>query len=131
MKTTLKATHRESGMSVLQTGSAATTSVRHVATPMLGASDLRGGGAASQAVTERLVAEHARNLSEQFQVLIGRGFGHQQHEQRRYRLAVGRVEWQRPSQARECRDRVRKALEPGVRKGNALSVAAFARWTSS
>lgn len=118
-------------MSVLQTGSAATTSVRQVATPMLDASDLRGGGAASQAVTERLVAEHARNLSEQFQVLIGRGFGHQQHEQRRYRLAVGRVEWQRPSQARECRDRVRKALEPGVRKGNALSVAAFARWTSS
>src|SRR5581483_4299711 len=80
-----------------------------------------GGGA--HGVAQRAIAEHLRELGKDLQVLLGRLFGHEEHEDEGDRRAVGRVERNRLCQADEGAERLLQPLDAAVRGGDALAEA--------
>ena len=77
-------------------------------------------GGAGQRLAQHAVAEHLRELGEDFQVLLGGVLRHQQREHQVYRLAVGRIEGYRLRQAHERAERFLQPLDAAVRNGDAL-----------
>src|SRR5581483_169137 len=80
-----------------------------------------GGGA--HGVAQRAIAEHLRELGKDLQVLLGRLFGHEEHEDEGDRRAVGRVERNRLCQTDEGAERLLQPLDAAVRDGDALAEA--------
>jgi hypothetical protein len=84
---------------------------------------LGGVGAGLDLLAQRRVAQQLGDLGQDFQVLLGRGFGHQQEDQQVDRLFVGRVEADRAGQLEQRGHRRLQALDAAVRDGDAVAQA--------
>src|SRR5687767_14212946 len=90
---------------------------------------VQGGrvGGAAHGFAQRLVAEHLSELGEDLQVLLGRLFGHQEHENQGHRVAVRGVERHGLGDADEGAEGLLQPLDAPVRDRNALSEAGRAQ----
>ena len=82
-----------------------------------------GVGRGGDLVAESLFTEHLSELGQELQMLFGRLLRHQQHEHLLDGLAVGSIERNRLQRSNKRSERSRKALDPTVRNGNALTQA--------
>jgi hypothetical protein len=77
----------------------------------------------SPALAHFAVRQQLGNFRKNFQVLLGGLLRHQQEDQQRYRLAVGRFERNGFGQAHESCQRLLQALDAAVRNGHARAKA--------